>query len=262
MTLVHVPSDGLSLAVETFGQGPPLIFAHGLTGNRHVTRAQLAPLADHYRVITYDQRGHGDSTPVTQADLYDPHRMAEDITAILDALGIDRAFVGGESMGAATALLFTLAHPDRAQALLLTAPAFSDQLNPESQRLHAMAAAISTFGIDKFLEQAAVRQRDDLGWPPVAIAHVRNTFSSHDSNSLVVALHTVADWQLSLAPIQYPACILAWHDDPLHPYALAKRIAALLSNAQLHTLAPLPAIFEQPTLIASAYSEFLSGVTA
>ena len=60
-----VPVDGLELAVETFGDGPWLVFAHGLTGNRHGTRRQFAPLADRYRIVIYDQRGHCDSTPVT-----------------------------------------------------------------------------------------------------------------------------------------------------------------------------------------------------
>ena len=107
----HVESDGLELAVESFGAGPPLVFAHGLTGTRNNTRDQFAPLADRYRIVIFDQRGHGDSTPVTDPALYDVHRMAYDMAAVMDALGIERAIVGGESMGAATALLFALKWP-------------------------------------------------------------------------------------------------------------------------------------------------------
>jgi len=60
--LERVRSDGLEIAVETFGEEPPIVFAHGLTGTRHGIRDQLAPLADLYRVVIYDQRGHCDST--------------------------------------------------------------------------------------------------------------------------------------------------------------------------------------------------------
>lgn len=122
---LRVASDGIELMVETFGDGPWLVFAHGLTGNRQGSRRQMTPLADRYRIAIYDQRGHGDSTPVMDPALYDLDRMAGDMAVVMDALGIDQAIVGGESMGAATTLRFAMRHPERVTALLLTAPAFS-----------------------------------------------------------------------------------------------------------------------------------------
>jgi 3-oxoadipate enol-lactonase len=263
VALTTVRSDRLDLAVETFGDGPPLVFAHGLTGNRHSIRAQLHPLAERYRVVIFDQRGHGDSTAVTDPAQYDPMRMAEDIGSILDALQIDRAIVGGESMGAATALLFALGHSDRVQALLLTAPAFADQPNPDRQRLRDMGQAIATLGLSRFLELAAARQRADLHWSAAAITHVRNSLASHDPDSLATALRTVADWQIlpdlsELSSLRFRACILAWHGDPLHPYELAYRVSEHLPAAQLETLPPLPAIFEDPSLVGSIYAQFLN----
>ena len=95
----HVESDGLKIAVEVAGDGAPLIFAHGLSGNRHIMRQELAPLADRYQIITYDQRGHGDSTPITDPSLYNAERMADDLRAVLDDLKIERAIIGGEVYG-------------------------------------------------------------------------------------------------------------------------------------------------------------------
>lgn len=261
---MKVRTDGVELAVETFGDGPPLIFAHGLTGTRHSLRPQLEPLADRYRVVTFDQRGHGDSTPVVDPALYSAPGMAADIGLVLDALSIERAVVGGESMGAATALLFALSHPSRVVALLLTAPAFGDQPNPERQRLVDMGAAIARLGLPAFLDAAAVRQRDDLGWSPVAIAHIRTTFLSHNADSLATALRSVAGWQFEadLATLDMPTCILAWQDDALHPYALAQRLASQVPNAQLQPLPPLPAVFEDPALTGRAYGAFLSTLGA
>ncbi|MBK8034793.1 MAG: alpha/beta fold hydrolase [Chloroflexi bacterium] len=80
--IVKINSDGLELVAESFGSGPPLIAAHGLTGNRHITGRQLKQLANRYRIIVYDQRGHSDSTPVTNPSLYNPDRMAEDMRAV------------------------------------------------------------------------------------------------------------------------------------------------------------------------------------
>ena len=156
--------------------------------------AQLARLADRYRIVVYDQRGHSDSTPVTDPALYDADRMAEDMTAVLDALGIERAIVGGESMGAATTLRFALRHPERVERLLITAPAFGDQPNPAAERLEDMGRTITKLGLGELLRLAAIRQRDELGWSPEAIAYARANFASHDPASLAVALGTVPDW--------------------------------------------------------------------
>ena len=156
---LRVPNDGLELAVETFGEGPWLVFAHGLTGNRHGTRRQFTPLADRYRIVIYDQRGHCDSTPATDPALYDLDRMAGDMAAVMDALGIEQAIVGGESMGAATTLRFALRWPQRVRALLLTAPAFSDSENAAADQIMNMGSEIRTYGMAGYLQRSAERLR-------------------------------------------------------------------------------------------------------
>lgn len=254
-------TDGLEIAVESIGAGPAVVFAHGLTGTRRGTLAQFAPLAHRYRIVAFDQRGHNDSTPVRDAALYDPRRMGEDLRAVLDALDLDRAIVGGESMGAATVLQFALAHPDRVERLLLTAPAFGDLPNPQRAGLKDMAGAIETLGMEKFLAVAAVRQRDDLGWPPGVIEYVRACFVSHDPTSLATALRTVSDWVpfpdlAALSSIGRPAHVLAWRDDTLHPYVLAERVSAAL-RGDLEVIAPLPAVFVDPELVGRTYGRLL-----
>ncbi len=191
---IHVNSGQVNLVVERFGQGPPLIFAHGLTANRHVSRRQLASLSDRFQIIVFDQRGHGDSTPVEDPSLYAVEEMAEDIGAVMDALEIDRAIVGGESMGAATALAFAVREANRVEALLLTAPAFGDAPNSEVERFDAIAAAIESTGTEEFLAVAQNTWRNDLGWPPEAIDLVSVMFRSHRERSLVTAIRSVIRW--------------------------------------------------------------------
>jgi pimeloyl-ACP methyl ester carboxylesterase len=258
-----VESDGLQIAAETFGAGAPLIFAHGLTGNRHAIRRQFESLADHYRLVTFDQRGHCESTPVTDPALYAPARMADDMRAVMNHLKIDRAIVGGESMGAATALLFALKYPQRVEKLLLTAPAFGDRFNPTRQALQEMGDNVKRLGIEGFLSfNAAERQRLGLKWPPDVAAIVAGLLRSHDAASIAAALRAVADWRpfadlSEVAKLKCPVCVLAWENDPLHPFELAQRLAATFPDAQLKMLPPLPAIFQTPRIVGEFYKPFL-----
>jgi pimeloyl-ACP methyl ester carboxylesterase len=259
---LRIKSGDLDLTVEVFGQGKPIVYAHGLLGNRHASRNALAPLANDYRIVIYDQRGHCDSTPLTEASRYEASQMAGDMAAVMDALGIERAIVGGESMGAATALTFALANPQRIDALLLTAPAFGDRPNPDGQRIKDIGQAMRAMGMDAFLQAAAVRQREQLGWTPDVIAYVASQFGSHDTASIATAAQTVPDWivfdDLSpLAQLTCPVFIIAWDGDPLHPFDLAQRMAAALPNARLAEMPGLPAIFVDPGSVGRRYREFL-----
>src|SRR5260221_5663229 len=94
-TLVRT-RDSLALAVDEIGAGAPLVFAHGLSSNRQQTLEELLPLASGLRIVAFDQRRHGESSPVTDPDLYDPERMADDIGTVMDALPNFRAFAVAE----------------------------------------------------------------------------------------------------------------------------------------------------------------------
>lgn len=260
----YVESDGLKIAVEVAGDGAPLIFAHGLSGNRRITRQELAPLADRYRIITYDQRGHGDSTPITDPSFYDAQRMAEDMRAVLDDLKIERAIAGGESMGAATTLLFALKYPQRVEKLLLTAPAFGQSANPDRERIKGLGDALNQLGMEKFLAAAAERQRTELKWTPEVITFVAKMFSAHQSTSLAAAWKTVPNWRplpdsSIVSQVACPVCIVAWESDLLHPSELARTLAAQFPNAQLKWMPTLPALFEDPAQVGRLYKDFLEG---
>ena len=266
MNKIHrVESDGQELAVESFGTGPPLIFAHGLTGNRSNTRDQFVPLTDRYRITIFDQRGHGDSTPVTDPVLYDAQRMAGDMAAVMDALGIEKAIVGGESMGAATALLFALRWPQRVEALLLTAPAFGDVPNAGLDAIRDMGDMVASEGIDVFLAQSAEQQRTEFGWPPEMIDYVAKMHRSHDPASLATACQEVPNWVIlsdftPLAELSCPVCIIAWEDDPMHPVELARRVAGTFPNAHLEMLASIADLFTHPEVVGRIYGRFLENL--
>ena len=260
----RIPSDGLNLAVTTIGQGPPFIWAHGLTGTRRSGIRQFSYLADRYQIIVFDQRGHWNSTPITDPALYDAERMGEDIEAVLDAFGIERAIVGGESMGAATALLFALAHPERVEALLLSTPAFGDAIHPEQALLKAQGDLIASEGVETFLAISAEQQRT-MGWPEEGIEYLADVRRLHDPASLTTALQAVPDWVLfpdlsPLATFQRPTIVTARNNDPIHPASLAERMASAFPNASLAYTGSIPDFLLHPETSGRLFEPFLDSL--
>lgn len=92
----YVPVREGRLYYEERGSGEPLVFVHGHSLDRRMWREQVARFADRYRVIVYDARGYGRSSAQREGFLF---THADDLTALLDGLGIERAHVVGLSMG-------------------------------------------------------------------------------------------------------------------------------------------------------------------
>jgi pimeloyl-ACP methyl ester carboxylesterase len=108
-------ADGTRLHVEVFGPegAPPIVLVHGWTEAIRLWRYQIRDLSGHFRVIAYDQRGHGRSGP-PQALGYTPDAIAEDLAAVLDACVSSgkRAVVAGHSMGGMAIVALASRHPD------------------------------------------------------------------------------------------------------------------------------------------------------
>ncbi len=104
-------SDGTLIHVAELGAGPPLVLIHGLSLTHDLWRYQFIDLADRFRVIAYDLRGHGKSTIGT--DGIGPHQSAADLLAVLEQLDIDGAVVAGHSIGGTVLGQFCADHPRR-----------------------------------------------------------------------------------------------------------------------------------------------------
>lgn len=121
----HFVKNGLKLAFFDEGDpsGPPVLLIHGFASTaiaNWVNPGWLKTLGEAgYRVIAIDNRGHGSSDKLYDADVYHPWIMAEDAVALLDHLGIAEAHVMGYSMGARVATFMAIAHPDRVRSLVL-----------------------------------------------------------------------------------------------------------------------------------------------
>lgn len=137
-----IVDDGVGLEVEVRGQGPALVLVHGFGGAKEDFSDHLDELAAGHRVITFDHRGHGESDAPEHADAYSLDRLATDVVAVADALGIDRFRLLGHSMGGMVARRLVLARPDRVEALVLmdTSPGPVPGMDPDIIELGAQLA--------------------------------------------------------------------------------------------------------------------------
>ncbi len=111
--------ENIRLYYEKHGRGPTLILAHGHACGVRSWDPQLRGLADHYRVVVYDARGHGLSEAPDDATAYSQQHMVDDLCELMDHLGLARVALGGLSMGGGVVLNFAFAHPDRVSALIV-----------------------------------------------------------------------------------------------------------------------------------------------
>lgn len=110
-------ANGIELYYEEHGEGEPLLWIGGLGANVLEITYLVEAYSPHYRFLTYDGRGCGRSDK-PEAD-YTIAGLADDAAALLDALGINSAYVYGSSMGGMVAQELTLLYPERVRALIL-----------------------------------------------------------------------------------------------------------------------------------------------
>ena len=111
--------NGINIYYESHGTGFPLVLAYGIGGNTTEWEPQIPVFSRAYRFIVWDPRGHAQSESPPNADQYTQEVFAQDLEGLLDHLGINRAYVGGLSMGGGIATRFAILHPERVAALLI-----------------------------------------------------------------------------------------------------------------------------------------------
>lgn len=114
---IHV--GDIDIAVDDVGAGEPIVFVPGMACGKRMWFHQARALCARYRVIAYDQRGHGATDAPTDSSRYSPQHLARDLAGLLDALGISRAAIVGFSLGGGPALALAVSAPERVSRLVL-----------------------------------------------------------------------------------------------------------------------------------------------
>lgn len=239
-----VTADRVTLSGEEEGEGTPVVLLHGLTATRrYVVHGSRALQRSGHRVIAYDARGHGRSTPAGGSGAYRYERLAGDLLAVLDATGVQRAVLAGVSMGAHTIVRFALEHPERVAALAIITPSYDPGMQRSDTKLSgwdALARGLREEGIDGFIRAYDLQQLPQALRATVETT-LRQRMSMHEHLDAVAdALEAVPRARPfgdldQLAAITVPSVVIASRDqaDPRHPLAVAERYASAIPGAQL-----------------------------
>jgi pimeloyl-ACP methyl ester carboxylesterase len=148
--------DGIRLHYEETGSGTPVIFVHEYAGDHRAWEAQMRHFGQRYRAITYAARGYPPSDVPQDVAKYSQARAADDIAAVLDHLGIDKAHVVGLSMGGFATLHFGFRHPARALSLCVAGCGYGAEQG-QRDRFRAEVAAVAAFIDENGIETFAAR---------------------------------------------------------------------------------------------------------
>jgi 3-oxoadipate enol-lactonase len=236
---LRVAADGAELAVEVRGEGQPVLLVHGMPFDRSMWRHQLAALPRCKR-IALDLRGVGDST--APADGYTLERYAEDLVAVLDAVGVRRAVVCALSMGGYITFELLRRHPERVAALVLAdtrAEADTAEGRRRRDELVGLTEREGTLAVAERLLPDLVGPTTRAAQPEIVEA-VRGMASRWTVPGLVGALRMMRDRPDStatLAKVNVPTLVLGGSDDAVTPPDVVKKLAAIIPGARYVAIA-------------------------
>ncbi|WP_029003298.1 alpha/beta fold hydrolase [Azorhizobium doebereinerae] len=256
-----VTLDGLTFRCRTEGaEGAPwLVFSNSLMTDLTLWDAQAAAFAPRFRILRYDQRGHGE-TGVPQADCT-MAQLAGDLLALMDHFGIARAHLVGISMGAATCLGAALRNPERVARLVMadgqaaTPPGGAQAWDGRiaTAREHGMAG-LAEPTLARWFTPAALAARG------AGVRHVGAMIAATPLPGFLRAVPALQafDFRAGLAGLACPALMLAGAADGALPATL-RALAAEVPDGRFVEIAGaghLPNI-EQPAAFNAALADFL-----
>jgi 2-succinyl-6-hydroxy-2,4-cyclohexadiene-1-carboxylate synthase len=254
---VEVEIDGLRWSVRVAGSGPALLLLHGFTGSgRSWDELTNAAIAAGCTVVAPDLPGHGGTA--WSAARATVERTADDVAALLHALGYERAHVVGYSMGARVALRLAIAHPACVARLVLEAP--SAGIAYPAERLarrdadEARALSLERDGIAPFVD--AWERTPVLAGEARAGAGARATLRAirlgHDPAGLAASLRAAGQGAMEplhdrLGEVSAPTLVIVGEDDPARD-----RSEAVADGILVARLASVPGAGHAPHLEAPA----------
>lgn len=246
--------NGIDLYFEVHGEGPPIVFAHGVGGNHASWFQQVPYFSRWHTVVTFDHRGFGNSHEVPEG----PGRAAfvDDLRGLLDHLGFERATLVAQSMGGWSCLGFALRHPDRTSALVM-----ADTLGgisapgPLAERLEQVREATQNLPqLDRVICGSFRQRHPDLSHLYLQIA----SFNAVDRSNIRGSSGEAVTPE-RLAKLDVPVLFLVGQEDVLVPPDVA-RMAHKLVPGSSYVVVPdagHSVYFEQPDVFNQQVYSFL-----
>jgi len=254
--------DNIPIYYDILGKGRPILFAHGFPLSGEMWKPAAERLADRYRCIMPDLRGHGRSGATPEASV---QRHADDLAALLEAIGEVRPVVlVGLSFGGAIAFDFFRRHRSMLRALVLC----DTRVNAEPPEGVAKREAVALAALKDGSRTAADGMINSLFSPaasPQLKARWHAIMSRTDPVGVAAAARALAarpDSAPTLPLIDCPTLIIYGRDDALTPPAIGEEIHRGIAGSTLELIpnaGHMPPV-EQPELFAAALRRFLEGL--
>jgi pimeloyl-ACP methyl ester carboxylesterase len=188
--------NGISLHYEVSGSGPTVLLTHGYSSTGRAWADQHAALAPRYRLVTWDMRGHGETESPADPAQYSHALTVSDMHGLLRNLGLERAVIGGLSLGGTMSLAFYAKHPEMVRALVIcdSGPGYRNATARAewNQRAQARAADLEARGLEALatgsrdMREAVRRHRSAQG-----LAHAARGMLSQADSSIIDSLPSV-----------------------------------------------------------------------
>lgn len=218
-----VTINGVGINYESDGEGFPLVLCYCRGGNATMWNPQVEAFSKNYRFIRFEPRGHGKSDAPQDPSAYGLDTSVEDLLGLLDHLGIEKAYVGGLSMGGGITTRFTLLHPDRVAGLMVidsgsaSGHAHSEDIRKNTVRVRELAftegmeavARHSIREVDSFALRAARGTEEAEG-----IMDMIKALTPHGYVYSLEALDQAPAFDYRLCEIKAPTLCIAGDEDP------------------------------------------------
>ena len=254
-------SGGLRLYYEIHGHGPRvLVYIHGILLDANLNRRLAVDLAAKgNRVMLLDLPGHGLSDKPRRASFHRMDTYAHHVVALLDHLGIDKAVIGGVSLGASVALMAAAQSPQRVQGLIIEMPVLEWAVPSAALTFVPMLLAVH-FARPMVRAFAGVMRRlprTGIG----ALDSVMNTLSN-DPVEIAAVLHGVLAGPITptvdeRAAMTMPTLVIGHGSDRIHPFHDAERLALRMPNARLVRANSLFELRVRPERLTNEIAELL-----
>jgi 3-oxoadipate enol-lactonase/4-carboxymuconolactone decarboxylase len=248
--LTHVVAEGPAGA-------PALLLLHSLGTNLHVWDPQAAALAQSFRVIRPDLRGHGLSQ--VTAGPYTIEQLANDSLALLDALGVEAAHVGGLSLGGFVAQAVAARAPARVRSLVLCDTALA---LPPPEGWRARAATVRERGTAAIADEVLARWLTPPNLGSSVARGLRAMLERSPAEGYASSAEAIGgcDFTESSAGLRMPVLVVVGDKDPVAPVAAAERMRDAIPGAELAVVADAAhiATLERPEAVTAAIERFLA----
>jgi pimeloyl-ACP methyl ester carboxylesterase len=257
-----IDRNGVPIYFEDVGAGPPVVMGHSILCSGEMWMYQVPRLAERYRVVNLDQRGHGRSVPATGP--YDLLDMVEDALAVLDHLEIERATWAGLSMGGMVAMHAALSAPQRVKGLILLDTHAGAETAYKKLKYRAMSVGTKAFGIRPFFSAVIplLFGRTTRAENPALIEDWKERFASMDVPSVTRAVSVLVQRPSivdKLAGVSVPSLVIVGEEDVSLPPPISREIANVLPYASLVVIlkAGHLSALEKPDEVTEAMLQFL-----